>query len=238
MDASVEATGTTMNELVASATGAGTATITDPTIVDLDPFAMVRLYERADALTEPPTDADVREALVVEAFDGHFEPGAISANASIGSGTVRLSVPPFSDEGTVVTGRGRVDLSTGEATGEARITFAVPDDRGTGGNPTIRIAIEDDGGTEIDVGPLTGFLNLRAFEIERERVAALRAALVERQRLRRESLLFQEQRREAEREAEREERRLEEARAAERARRTPMQTPTLNFDGLATSLSE
>ena len=231
-EASIEATGSSPVAVLRSATGAGTVTIESPIIDGLDPFALPNIYERVDALTEPPDDDTVRDAVLAEAFDARFEPDTVVANVSLGSGVARITVPPVSDEGTQLRARGRLDLVERNLSGDATITFAVPDDRGTGGNPSVRVSIDSlDGSPEVDVGPLTGFLNLRAFEIERERVDALRAALIEQQRLRRETLLFDAEAREAEREAERSrELEAEAAIATEAVQQRAAPTPQLNFE--------
>ena len=236
-EASLEATGADVSELISAATGAGTFTLEDPVINNLDPFALPRLYERIDALDEPPSEDIVRDAVVAEAFSERVEPDDIVANASLGGGALRITVPPVSEDGTILSGRGRFDLSEQELDATVDVTFAVPDSRGDGGNPAIRIAFSDvlgDREREIDVGPLTGFLNLRAFEIEQDRVAALRASLLERQRLRRESLLFNAEALEEQREAAAEQARME-AEAAEAAatvRQSAPPPPQLDFRAL------
>ena len=231
-DASLEATGESATALLRSATGAGSMTIANPTIEQLDPFALARVYEAVDALDEPP-DADTVRTIVRDTiFESRFEPSELTANASLGSGTLRISIPEVSDEGPTLDGRARVNLLDGTLSADLDVAFAVPDDRASGGNPTIRLSFDGIGAEPtIDVAPLTGFLNLRAFEIERDRVAALRASLVERQRLRREALLFGAEEREAERKAE--EARLakaaaEAARSAERVSDGPP-SPRLTF---------
>ena len=203
-----EATGRTVADLLGSATGAGEALLIEPVLEGLDPFALARIYETVDAETEalegPVVEAAVRAALP----EGRFAPPAFAADWSLSGGTVRATLAEAVDEDTVLSGDATADLAEGDVVARALLRLAVPDDRAAGGAPVIRLRWEGDRAV-YDTASLTGFLNLRAFEIERDRVASLRAALLEEQRLRRETLLFARR--------EREERAAEEA-AAERAR--------------------
>ena len=97
------------------------------------------------------------------------------------------------DSGTAVVAEVSLDLATGTVGGDAMVKLAKPDDRGVGGTPIVRLALEgtlNEPAAEADVTQLSSFLNLRAFEIARDRAAALRARLLESQRLRRETILF------------------------------------------------
>ena len=246
--ASFEATGGTPDELLGSATGAGEAVLVEPVLAGLDPFALARIYELVDGVTDaldgPAVETAVREALP----GGRFAPPAFAVDWALSGGTGRATLAEAADEGTVLAGDATLNLVTGDATLRGTLRLAVPDDRAAGGAPVVRLRL-DGGDLAYDVGSLTGFLNLRAFEIERDRVASLRASLLEEQRLRRETLLFGAREREreriareaaereaAEREAARRAAREEAAREAEReaAREASVRTerpvaPRLNF---------
>ena len=237
-EGSFETTGTSAFDLVRGATGAGSTTVLDPLWLGLDPLALSRIYATLDEQEFDTLDATTVSPIVEdELFDGPFAPRRIPIDWTISGGEVRIVQNEAADAGTIVTGTGSVDLLTGEVDGDARVTLAVPDDRAAGGDPTVRVVVDgswDDAEATLDVGSLAGFLNLRAFEIERDRVAALRASLVEMQRLRRESILFATERRrqeEAEVQRQREEvERLRTQREAEEAASAAPALPQLDFD--------
>ena len=222
VDGAVEATGSTLAALAESATGTGSFTLADGAVDIIDPLALSRIYARIDGNAEVLDAGLVTKAVEAELFGGPFAPRRIVTDWTLSGGTLRATQQPAVDAGTRVSSSVTLDLRSGEVNAELRTRLSVPDDRGEGGDPTVRVSLKGpvtEPNRSLDVGSLTGFLNLRAFEIERDRVAALRAALVETQRLRRETILFAERERREERErlerVERERRRAAERRAAD-----------------------
>ena len=191
LDGTIDASGRTIDALLTSATGGGEIVVDDPRIDVLEPLALGRIYDRIDDGLDIEQER-VTEIVEDELFDGPFAPRRTRADWNASSGTVRLDIAPVADAGTTLEGDIEWRPLRDELDGTLTVTLGVPDDRAAGGDPSVRIRVggDPDGPMrELDVGPLTGFLNLRAFEIERDRVAALRASLVETQRLRRETLL-------------------------------------------------
>ena len=196
----LDVSGADTASLVRSASGGGTVVLDDPVLDGIDPLALRRIYERVDSMDEDIAAASVRPVVEEELAGGRFAPRRLALDWTVSGGTVRLTGGPATEAGTRLSLDASVDLLERTLDATTTVTLAVPDDRGAGGDPTVRLAVEgplDDPQGELAVEPLTGFLNLRAFELERDRVAALRAALVETQRLRRETLLYNRRAREA-----------------------------------------
>ena len=189
----LETTGETWPDFLSSITGGGTARIDDPAVPGLDPLALTRIYRTFDGSDAEIGTDTVAEAVAAELPAAPLRPRRLLLSWSLTGPLLRLDLAPTVDAGTRLGGRGEIDLADQQVDATATLSFAVPDDRGEGSDPSVTLAFSgplDAPERRIDAQALTGFLNLRAFEIERDRVAALRAALVETQRLRRETLLY------------------------------------------------
>src|SRR5690606_17246881 len=104
---------------------------------------------------------------------------------------------------------------------EATLTYEAGNDALVGSEPAVRLSASGPPGAldvAVDTAPLAQFLTQRALELEQQRVEAMQAALLERQRHRREIRYYAalaDERQQAAEEAERQAREAEERRRAE-----------------------
>ena len=223
--ASLTASGKSVEGMIASLAGSGTARLASLSAAGVDPAALSAILAKADVIG-PQIDAAQTAAFapgLVRA--GRFEAGGTELALTVAAGSVRTPPVRLERADAVLTVEPRIDLARGVvgATGEIEY-LPGPDDRVAGADPAVRFGVE--GPPEAlkasyDTGPLAQYLTQRALEREQARVEAMQAVLLERQRLRRETRYYaalqdERARAEAERKAAEEQARLE---AEEQARK-------------------
>jgi len=235
VSASLSAAGKSVEALVASLSGSGTATIRDMKVPGVNAEALPALLAGADRIGRN-IDA-IRTAAfappIVSAGTFAAPPADIAFTVAAGV----LRAPPVTlDAGkATVSSDLKADFTAGLVTAAGAVTYAAGDDAQVGSEPSVGFTVEGPLAalaTRLDTEALAQFLTQRALEREQARVEALQAALIEKQRLRREvryyaSLQFERDRaaealRKAEEEARQaaeEKRKAEEAAKAEAARR-------------------
>src|SRR3546814_6270564 len=112
---------------------------------------------------------------------------------TITDGEVRAQNVVAMAGGTKLAGEVRIDLLEEALTGNLAVTYDAGDEGLAGGGATVHLRYSGDlaaPATELDVASLANFLSVRAFERERRRVEALQASVMEKQRLRREVMLY------------------------------------------------
>lgn len=232
---SLSAAGKSVEALVASLSGSGTATLRDLKVAGVNADAFPALLEGADKIGR---DIDaMRTAAFAPAIVSAGTLGAPPADIAFTVAAGVLRAPPI----TLDTGKAKVssdlkvDFASGQIAALGSVTYAAGDDTLVGSEPTVGFAVEGPLAAlsvRYDTEALAQFLTQRALEREQARVEALQASLIEKQRLRREtryyaSLQFERDKaaealRKAEEEARRaaeEKRQAEEAAKAEAARR-------------------
>ncbi|OCW55690.1 hypothetical protein AWJ14_14465 [Hoeflea olei] len=220
---SLEGTGKSMRELVASLAGGGEVSATDLSISGIAPGTFARILGAADRdgfELEPG-----RVATLVAGFmsGGEMRADRLSLPFTLTGGVMRFSSAAIDTEQATLAGDARVDLVGLRLESDWRLTFAPGVEAIAGGDPSLTFSVAGlltDPAVSIDAGQLTNYLSMRAFERERRKVELLQAGVVEKQRLRREVALLREraeQREAARRAAEEEARRAaeEEARRVE-----------------------
>lgn len=215
LSAGVTANGMSVESLVQSLSGSGTARLGNLAIGGVAPGALPALLAGADRL-----GAQIEEAAVAAFAPAIVRAGSLRAQGldlafTIANGTART--PPFRIEvpGAVLAGELRMDLVAMHASADATLTFDAGDEALVGSEPAVRFAASgplDGMSVETDTAPLAQFLSQRALELEQARVEAMQAQLLERQRLRREVRYYASLQQERAR-------RLQEERDAEAARR-------------------
>lgn len=199
---SLEGTGKSRREVVASLAGGGELTAADLTISGLDSTAFARILGAADR-----EDFKIETDAVASLVDRLMAGGAMQAEAlrlpfTLTGGVMRFAGTGISDENAELSGDARVDLIGLRLQSDWRLAFEPGVEAIAGGDPSVVFGLGGllvDPAVSIDAGQLTNYLSMRAFERERRKVELLQAGVVEKQRLRREIALLNE--RAAQREA-------------------------------------
>lgn len=227
--ASVTSSGKSVDAMVGSLAGSGTAAVRGMTIANLNPDALPALLAKAD---EAGRDIDaVRTAGFAPGIVGQGSYVARDADIAftLAGGVLRAPPVNFETPASTLSTELSADLAAATAMARGILTYRPGDEALVGSEPALNYSIEGPIGAPVrsfDSAPLAQFLTQRALEKEQQRVEAMQAVLLEKQRLRREARYYvalQEERdraEEARRKAEEEARQKAEAdaRAAAEAR--------------------
>ena len=217
LSATVTASGKSVEGLVASLAGSGTARLHDLVIPAVNPNALEGILTKADQIGRDIDDKRVAEFASDIAAAGRFSARDVDVPFTIATGTVRTPAFFLRTDGAAISMEIQANLTTDEINGSGEIAYDAGPDALVGSEPSLGIAVTGRFGETVarfDTAPLTQFLTQRALEREQARVEAMQAGLLERQRLRREvryyaaladdaARLRQEKAEQAEREAER-----------------------------------
>ncbi len=230
LNVTVESQGRSMAGLVSGLSGNGTFAIRDAVLQYVNPEAFEQVVRAVDAGLE------LKEAEIKQAFVAHMNAGStrvsnLSGTFGIAGGALRAN--NMEAEAAILQSRGSVTIDLSARTINSDWSIKVEpneEDAVTGAQPEVGLVFSGDLGAPqriVDVAPFTGYLSIRAFEREVDRVERMQADILEKDRMRRLLRLYREQKRhreEAVAEAERvriqaiEDEKLR-AKAAEEARR-------------------
>ena len=199
---SLEGTGKSVRELVASLAGGGELSVENLAVSGLDPMAFDRILGRADREGFEIETGTVAELVAEMMRGGEMSTESLSLPFTLTGGVMRFSNTGFGDEKAELAGDARVDLVGLRLQSDWRLAFEPGVEAIAGGDPSVVFTLGGlvvDPAVSIDAGQLTNYLSMRAFERERRKVELLQAGVVEKQRLRREIALLNE--RAAQREA-------------------------------------
>jgi len=230
---SLNGSGTSVADLVSSLAGSGSADVENFAIHGLDESALPGMLSAADAMGDQAagvSQLDTKQfaAIADKAVGrGNFAAGHPRFDFTIAGGIARLAPIGLSSGDTALAGDLQMDLSTLGLSGEGSFSFKQAEDTQSGSAANLRYSI---GGTYeepsvlFDRQPLVQFLTQRALEREQERVEAMQASIMEKQRLRRQLDLLSSDAQERERlRLEEEARRKAEADAREQAARNALE---------------
>ncbi|WP_117192538.1 AsmA family protein [Rhizobium terrae] len=221
-DLSVESTGKSVAELLGAASGSAELRTKGLSVAGLNPDALKPLMAEVDKLKGEVTENRVRPLVAGLIHRGTVAFGDVTIPVTITAGEARAQNIAAAVGTTRFAGEGRFDLLEDSMTADLAITYDAGEEALAGGDPTIRLNYSGDLGgpmERLDIGAMTNFLSQRAFEQERRRVETLQASVLEKQRLRREVVLYNFQvveRQAARAKAEAEERARQQAAEAER----------------------
>ncbi|KRB22826.1 MULTISPECIES: AsmA family protein [Mesorhizobium] len=181
--------GKSVDAMIAALSGSGTATLRSLQIAGVNPDAFSAFLAKADAIGR---DIDVAKTAGFApgiAADGSFAAKDADIAFTIAGGTLRA--PPISLENLAATLSTDItaDLNTSTVSAKGAITYRPGDEALVGSEPVVNFTAEGPFGAvtrRFDSEPLAQFLTQRALEREQQRVEAMQAALLEKQRLRRE----------------------------------------------------
>ncbi len=216
LTASLTASGKSVDGVIAALSGSGTVSMRDLTISGVAPDVFPDLIVRADAVGAEIDAGAVAEFVPPLVRAGSFASPGVDIAFTVVNGAVRA--PPFrlETQGAALAGEVTADLSRRTVGAEATLTFDPGHEAVAGSEPAVRFSASgptDALRVDVDTVPMAQFLTQRALELEQQRVEAMQAALIEKQRLRREARYY------AALDAERQRAAEEARRAAEEAQR-------------------
>ena len=230
---SLNGSGTSVADLVSSLAGSGSADVENFAINGLDQNAFAGMLTAADAMGDQPAGASQLDAKQFAAIadkavgQGSFAAGNARFDFTVAGGIARLAPISLNSGDTVLAGDLQLDLSTLGLSGEGSFSFKQAEDTQSGSAANLRYSIGgfyEEPSVQFDRQPLVQFLTQRALEREQERVEAMQASIMEKQRLRRQLDLLSSDAQERERlRLEEEARRKAEAEAREQAARNALE---------------
>lgn len=191
--ATLSASGKTVEGLIAALSGSGTAKAHGLTVSGLDAGAFARIIATADEIgrdIDAPRTAAFAPDLVAT---GNFDAGDADLAFTIAGGILRAPPLRLATPEATVTASLRADLNAATVAADGEIAYAPGEEALVGSGPSVRFSAEGVPGmmtVRFDTEPLAQFLTQRALEIEQARVEAMQAALLEKQRLRREARYY------------------------------------------------
>ncbi|MBA1139083.1 AsmA family protein [Mesorhizobium neociceri] len=181
--------GKSVDAMIAALSGSGTAALKGLTIAGVNPDAFGALIAKADAIGR---DIDVAKTAGFApdiAGDGSFAAGDTDIAFTVAGGTLRAPPVKLENAGAALSADIAADLNTSTVAARGTITYKPGDEALVGSDPTVNFSVDGPFGAmkkQFDSEPLAQFLTQRALEKEQQRVEAMQAALLEKQRLRRE----------------------------------------------------
>jgi len=193
--ASIEGTGKSMRDLVASLAGGGQLRASELVIDGIDPGGFARILGSADR-----DGFEIETGAVAEMVDRLMAGGEMKAESlqlpfTLTGGVMRFTNSAFTDQEAELSGDARVDLVGLRLEADWRLGFEPGVEAVAGGDPSVVFSLGGllvDPAVSIDATQMTNYLSMRAFERERRKVELLQAGVVEKQRLRREIALLKE----------------------------------------------
>ncbi|RWC29513.1 MAG: AsmA family protein [Mesorhizobium sp.] len=185
----LSSSGKSVEGMVAALSGSGTAALKSLQVAGVNPDAFSAFLAKADAIGRD-IDAAKTDGFAPEiAADGSLAAKDTDVAFTVAGGTLRA--PPISLENPAATLSADImaDLNAAKVSAKGAITYRPGDEALVGSEPVMNFTAEGPFGAvkrAFDSEPLAQFLTQRALEKEQQRVEAMQAALLEKQRLRRE----------------------------------------------------
>ncbi|MBZ9711324.1 AsmA family protein [Mesorhizobium sp. ESP7-2] len=181
--------GKSVDAMIAALSGSGTATLKGLQIAGVNPDAFAAFLAKADAIGRDIDAAKTASFAPGIAAAGSFAAKDAEVAFTIAGGTLRA--PPISLENPAATLSADItaDLNASTVSAKGAVTYRPGDAALVGSEPVVNFTAEGPFGAvkrQFDSEPLAQFLTQRALEKEQQRVEAMQAALLEKQRLRRE----------------------------------------------------
>lgn len=183
------ASGKSIDGLVASLAGSGSMHLDGAAISNVAPDAFDGLLRAADERGRE-IDADTTKRIAEDHIrKGSFPVDEADVAFTIANGTLRAPPVRLKASGALLSVDAQADLRQRILTANALLTYDAGNNSLAGSEPAIRfsaIGPLENIQVSTDTDPLRQFFTQRALEKEQERTEAMQAALLERQRLRRE----------------------------------------------------
>lgn len=187
--AALSTSGKSIDAMVAALSGSGTAALKGLTIAGVNPDAFGAFIAKADAIGREIDAAKTAGFAPQIAADGSFPAGDTDIAFTIAGGRLRAPPVKLDNPTAALSADITADLNASTVAASGSITYRPGDEALVGSDPTVNFSVDGPFGAakrEFDSEPLAQFLTQRALEKEQQRVEAMQAALLEKQRLRRE----------------------------------------------------
>ncbi|MCL6708213.1 AsmA family protein [Pseudomonas sp. R2.Fl] len=190
-----ESVGGSVDALVHSVNGSGSATVRDLEIGAFDLTLLPALRNMLDTDVGEITEGRVKALTETLLAQAPARLGTIEVPFNVTDSVVRVQNLAVKAPTADILADGRFDLRGAGVELSATVTLDAGEEALTGAEPAFRINLIGDAAgplRDISVTDLTNYLSLRAFERERRRVETLQSNVLEKQRLRREVALYRE----------------------------------------------
>ena len=181
--------GKSVDAMVAALSGSGTATLKSLRVAGVNPDAFSAFLAKADAIGRDIDAAKTAGFAPQIAADGSFAAKDTDVAFTVAGGTLRVSPISLENPAATLSADITADLNTSTVSAKGAVTYRPGDEALVGSEPIVNFTAEGPLGAvkrQFDSEPLAQFLTQRALEKEQQRVEAMQAALLEKQRLRRE----------------------------------------------------
>ena len=185
----LSATGKSIGGLVATLSGSGTAGFHSLVIDGINTSAFPEFITRADRFGKDIDAARTASFAPGVASSGSFAADSAQAAFTVAAGVLRAPPVELKNSAASIETNLQSDLNEGEVSISGTIRYQPGQEALVGSDPALRFMLEGPVGATsrtFDTEPLAQFLTQRALENEQARVEGMQAALLERQRLRRE----------------------------------------------------
>jgi len=193
ISASVTSNGKSIEAMAAAMSGTGVATLEGLAIKGLNDAALPQLIAASDQIGRDIDAASIDRFAPGAIRKGTYKAGNARFAFNVASGVVRMPATRFDSGKAALTVEARVDVAQQQLEGEAELAYDAGIDGQAGSEPTVRFLLTGPVGAPavtLDSQPLAQFLTQRQLELEQARVEAMQAAIMEKQRLRREVAHF------------------------------------------------
>lgn len=185
---SLSATGKSTEGLAASLTGSGVAQIAHGMVSGIAQNGYAAMLETIRSQDKAPPQSFVEGLIEANVRGGEFPLPDTELAWTVAGGVLRMPGVSADTDGAKLTADISADASDGSLSIDGAVAYAAGLEAVTGAEPTVPFSFKRAGGEgslKFDAQPMTQFLTQRALEIEQARVEDMQAALVEKQRLRR-----------------------------------------------------
>ncbi|MDX8459543.1 AsmA family protein [Mesorhizobium humile] len=189
LSAALSTSGKSVDAMIAALSGSGTAALKGLKVDGINPDGFAAMIAKADAIGRDIDTAKTAEFAPQIAGEGSFAVGDADVAFTVANGTLRAPPISLDNPGATLSADVTADLNTSTVTAKGALTYRPGDEALVGSEPTVNFSLTGPLGAaapQFDSGPLAQFLTQRALEKEQQRVEAMQAALLEKQRLRRE----------------------------------------------------
>ncbi|TGP49283.1 AsmA family protein [bacterium M00.F.Ca.ET.230.01.1.1] len=215
LSAALSTSGKSVDAMIAALSGSGTAALKGLKVDGINPDGFAAMIAKADAIGRDIDAAKTADFAPEIAGQGSFAAGDMDIAFTVANGTVRAPPIKLDNPGATLSTDVTADLNTSTVAAKGTLTYRPGDEALVGSEPAVNFSLAGPLGAtalQFDSGPLAQFLTQRALEKEQQRVEAMQAALLEKQRLRREVRYYASLQTERDRAAEELRRQEEEAR--------------------------
>ena len=181
--------GKSVDAMIAALSGSGTATLKGLKIDGVNPDGFAAIIAKADAIGRDIDTAKTAGFAPQIAGAGSFAAGDSDVAFTVANGTLRAPPISLGNPAATLSADVMADLNSETVTAKGALTYHPGDEALVGSEPAVNFNLAGPLGAvaaTFDSEPLAQFLTQRALEREQQRVEAMQAALLEKQRLRRE----------------------------------------------------